>query len=64
MCSVLEPEGTERNGSTPRSWDDSDPVFGSDKNEERDGSVFLFGWRNWERNGIGIITLKKSIISA
>ena len=41
MCSVLEPEGTGRNGSIPRSRDGSDPVFGSDKIEERNGSVFF-----------------------
>ena len=40
MYSVLEPEGTGRNGSIPRSRDGSDPVFGSEKSDERNGSVF------------------------
>jgi hypothetical protein len=29
----------EWNGSVPRSRDGSDPVFGSEKNEERNGSI-------------------------
>jgi hypothetical protein len=29
----------EWNGSVPRSWDGSDPVFGSEKNEELNGSI-------------------------
>lgn len=40
MCSVLEPEGMERNGSIPRSRDGSNPVFGLEKIEERNGSIF------------------------
>jgi hypothetical protein len=31
MCSVLEQGGMEWNGSVPRSWDDSNPMFGSEK---------------------------------
>lgn len=60
MCSVLEPEGTERNGSIPRSWDGFDPVFGSDKNEERDGSVFFVRLEELGAERIGIITLKNT----
>jgi hypothetical protein len=44
MCSVPEPGGTEWNGSVPRSRDGSDPVFGSEKNEERNGSIPVFGF--------------------
>lgn len=39
VCSVLEREGMERSESIPRAWDGSDPVFGSKKNEERNGSI-------------------------
>jgi hypothetical protein len=35
MCSVLEPGRTEWNGSIPRAWNRSDPVFGLEKFEER-----------------------------
>jgi hypothetical protein len=40
MCSVLEPGRTEWDGSIPRAWNGSDPVFGSEKFEEWDGSIF------------------------
>jgi hypothetical protein len=30
----------ERNGSIPTAWDGSDPVFGTEKIEEQNGSVF------------------------
>jgi hypothetical protein len=33
----------EWNGSVPRS-DDSNPVFGSEKNEERNGFIPVFGF--------------------
>jgi hypothetical protein len=44
MCSVLEPGRTEWNGSIPRAWNGSDPVFGSEKFEERNGSILVFGF--------------------
>jgi hypothetical protein len=44
MCSVLEPGRTECNGSIPRAWNGSDPVFGSEKFEERNGSIPVFGF--------------------
>jgi hypothetical protein len=44
MCSVPEFEGMEWNGSVPRSRDGSDPVFGSEKNEERNDSIPVFGF--------------------
>jgi hypothetical protein len=44
MCSVLEPGRTEWNGSIPRAWNGSDPVFGSEKFEERNGSIPVFGF--------------------
>jgi hypothetical protein len=50
MCSVPERGGMEWNGSVPRSRDGSDPVFDSEKNEERNGfiPVFDFGMeREW-----------------
>ena len=59
MCSVLEREGMEWNGSVPRSWNGSDPVFGS-KNSRNGmvpfGSVFC----SVERDGT-IPFLKLSI---
>jgi hypothetical protein len=44
MCSVPERGGIEWNGSVPRSRDGFDPVFGSEKNEERNGSIPVFGF--------------------
>jgi hypothetical protein len=44
MCSVLELGGTEWDGSIPRAWNGSDPVFGSEKNEERNGFIPVFGF--------------------
>jgi hypothetical protein len=44
MCSVLEPGRTEWNGSIPRAWNGSDPVFDSEKFEERNGSIPVFGF--------------------
>jgi hypothetical protein len=44
MCSVPERGGMEWNGSVPRSRDGSDPVFGSEKYEERNGSIPVFGF--------------------
>jgi hypothetical protein len=44
MCSVPERGGIEWNGSVPRSWNGSDHVFGSEKNEERNGSILVFGF--------------------
>jgi hypothetical protein len=59
MCSVLEPGRTEWNGSVPRSRDGSDPVFGSEKFEERNGSIPVFdfgmGWDGMEWNENKII---------
>jgi hypothetical protein len=40
VCSVLELGGMEWNGSIPAVWNGSMPVFGSDKNEEWNGSIF------------------------
>ena len=42
--------GMERNGSIPMSRDGSDPVFGSEKVEERNGSVFCSVCGIEERN--------------
>jgi hypothetical protein len=42
MCSVLEPGG--RNGMVPFLWNGFDPVFGSEKFEERNGSIPVFGF--------------------
>jgi hypothetical protein len=53
MCSVPELGGMEWNGSVPRSRDGSDPVFGSEKNEERNGSIPVLGFgMGWEWNGM------------
>jgi hypothetical protein len=45
--------GMEWDGSIPRAWNGSDPVFGSGKFEEWDGSIFcLVGSRigmEWHR---------------
>jgi hypothetical protein len=52
MCSVLEPGRTEWDGSIPRARNGSDPVFGSEKFEEWDGSIFCsVGSRIEEWNG-------------
>jgi hypothetical protein len=52
---VLEP-GAEWNGSIPLSWDDSDPVYGSEKS--RNGMI-PFSIRFWnritERNSLNMI---------
>ena len=58
MCSVLEPRGTEWNHSIPRAWNGSDPVFGSENFEERNGSIFCsVGSKMEERNGIFLVQL-------
>jgi hypothetical protein len=44
MCSVLEPGRTEWNGSISKAWNGSDPVFGLEKFEERNGSIPVFGF--------------------
>jgi hypothetical protein len=51
MCSVLEPGRTEWNVSIPRAWNGSDPVFGSEKFEERNGSIPVFSLE-WDENGM------------
>jgi hypothetical protein len=53
MCSVLEPGRTEWNGSIPRAWNGSDPVFGSEKFEERNGSILVLGFVRFLENGMG-----------
>jgi hypothetical protein len=42
----------ECHGSILRSWDGSDPVFGLEKMEERNGSIFCSVWGIGEQNGI------------
>jgi hypothetical protein len=65
VCSVPEREGMECNGSVPRSRDGSDHVFGSERNEERNGSILCsVGGSGTERNshnhGLNMIFLSKS----
>jgi hypothetical protein len=40
VCSILKRRGMEWNGSVPEEWNGSIPVFGLDKKEERNDTVF------------------------
>ena len=46
VCLVGEPTVMEWNGSIPKEWVRSIPVFGRSKRAERVGSVPLFGWKD------------------
>jgi hypothetical protein len=65
VCSVLERRGMEWNGSVLEEWNGFIPAFGLDKKEERNGTVFLFGWRNWraERNVVKLNFCLKIVIN-
>jgi hypothetical protein len=52
MCSVLEWRGMEWNGSVPEEWNGSIPVFGLDKKEKRNDTVFCSVGGIGEQNGM------------